>query len=336
MNRPLNYLVMSLTSRCNLHCCYCYQGSGKQGVDITEEILTEAMRLADTGERLLIQLTGGEPTLVPEKIEKVVQLSREMTVRPQLAIQTNGTLLTPELVDFFKEHEFQVGVSLDGPPEIQERLRGKCDDTLRGLKLLEEKGVAFRVTTVVNSENGSALDKLALLLSGFSYCRGIGLDLLVMKGRASGSMVFPASERQLRKGTTTLIQTLRGLNRRRRHPILLREMELLSRSRNTQPFCHGATGASLAVSPDGRLSPCGQTMGDARFDLGTVLEPDLTRTSSLINERLENEQCVGCGLNGHCPGECPSRLYYNNGEYKNHICHLYRQLDKIQRAHSSE
>lgn len=336
--KTVNYLILSLTSRCNLKCRYCYQRSDSKGLDMSDEVIAQAMRLADTGTPLLIQLTGGEPTLVPDRIQLVATLARRMKSRAQLAIQTNGTLLTPELVALFTEYKMQVGVSLDGPPETQECLRGKADDTLRGLKLLEEGQVDFRITTVVSSENVFVLDRLALLLSGFGYCRGIGLDLLVAKGRGGKGPVFPATEKQLKKGATTLVRTLNGLNRRRHRPILLRELELVKKSRNepNPHFCHAAAGKSLAVFPDGSMFPCGQTMCDQEFSFGTVFSPRLQQKTALVALRLVGSDCLGCSLSGRCPGECPSRIHYNNRENAENICHLYRQLDALNHGYIKE
>ncbi|MDR3090051.1 MAG: hypothetical protein LBU39_09565 [Desulfobulbaceae bacterium] len=86
-----------------------------------------------------------------------------------------------------RKFRMQVGVSLDGPPPLQESLRGQAAATLRGLRLLEAEEIPFRVTAVVSDENVLQLDKLAWLLAAFRQAMGIGLDLLVVKGQASAA-----------------------------------------------------------------------------------------------------------------------------------------------------
>jgi len=74
-------------------------------------------------------------------------------------VQTNGTLLDDEWAAFFKEHDFLIGISIDGPRELHDVYRvdkgGKptFDRVMRGLRLLQKHGVDFNVLTTVNRVN---------------------------------------------------------------------------------------------------------------------------------------------------------------------------------------
>jgi uncharacterized protein len=65
-------------------------------------------------------------------------------------IQTNGTLLDSEWAAFFKEHDFLVGISIDGPRDMHDAYRvnkggkGPFEQVMRGLALLQEHGVEFK------------------------------------------------------------------------------------------------------------------------------------------------------------------------------------------------
>lgn len=293
------------------------------------EVADTALQRADNGKPVLIQITGGEPTLLPGHIDRIGYTSRSMKVPPHLAIQTNGTLLSPELVGMFEKYQMQVGVSIDGPPDIQEKMRGKADETLRGIGLLEAAGIPFRVTTVVSDRNIVVLDKLALMLSAYGYCRGIGLDLLVDRGRATTATLSPASPERLHKGITQLVQTLTALNRRRRIPILLRELDLVKKECASPAFCHAVLGQSLAVQYDGSLFPCGQTIGDSQMSLGSVTHPGFPIKAPFSSLKLQSQECVDCPLHNRCPGECPSRIHYNSTNDATLACELYRCLHKL-------
>ncbi len=326
----VRYLILCLTTRCNLACAYCYHGEVPSGMDMSAEVLSKALRLAESGsESLHVQLTGGEPTLLPEVIIRTVETIRKFTRPVTIGIQTNATHFTPELVAFLKRHQVQVGVSLDGPPAIQDKLRGRAADTLKGIGLLEASETPFRVTTVLSRENVGQLDRLVLTLAGFQTARGIGLDLLVKKGRASTGMA-PAEPVALQRGISAMLKTLSAVNGRRRIPLTLRELELLNRSQPLKKlprvFCRAARGQSLAVTPDGRLFPCGQCLGDEAFAAGDVWHPEPERLTGLADYRLSNSECGNCPVNGRCPGDCPSRIYYNHGQDRNLSCVLYRTL----------
>ena len=329
----IKYLILALTNRCNLRCCYCYRGATCDGLDMSDAVMDAALALGDNGNMTFIQITGGEPTLVPEKIVRLAEKSREMQYVPELAVQTNGTLLTESLMELFSLYKMQVGVSLDGPPELQERLRGKADETLRGLQLLEQAGVDFRITAVVSDANVLHLDKLVLVLAGFSNCRGIGLDLLVNRGRGAQSAVMPANPQLLDEGLRHMVLTLRAINRKRRTPIQLREMELLGQKRAGGRFCRAASGSSLAVDPVGRLAPCGQAMGDGAFSLGTIFKPE-SGSASLTDISLKSEECGNCVLAHCCPGDCPSRIHYNSGDAPPLACVMYRCLYGLRQGHN--
>ncbi|PHR28440.1 MAG: hypothetical protein COA36_06055 [Desulfotalea sp.] len=329
MFHSLQYLILTITSHCNIHCQYCHQSAGEQGLNMSDKVCDTILNLADNGQPLFIQLTGGEPTMVPDIIERVAQKSRQMTWPPRLAIQTNGTLLTPSLINLFKRYQIQVGVSIDGPPDIQEELRGYADKTLRGIGLLEEADVPFRVTTVITNKNILSLDKLAFMLAGYKSCRGIGLDLLVAKGRGISSNICLPSHEQLHRGITTLVQTLNALNARRSRPILLREMERIKNTTSRGAFCHGASGRSIAVQPDGSLFACGQTIGDPTFSCGSISAPSFANKSPLTTIRLQSHNCDNCPLLKRCPGDCPSRIHYNGVQNSPLICELYRCLDAL-------
>ena len=69
----ISYLILAITSRCNLHCKYCYMDANRNGLDMADEIIDKAISISLIGEypkKCHIQITGGEPTLVPAKIAR--------------------------------------------------------------------------------------------------------------------------------------------------------------------------------------------------------------------------------------------------------------------------
>jgi len=247
-----------------------------------------------------------------------------------MEIQTNGTFLDISLIKIFKHYDIQVGVSLDGPPDFHEKLRGKSGLTIRGLKLLSDYDVPFRVTCVVTEQNVGVMDQLALLLGSFSNARGIGLDILVQKGCAlKKDCVSPPSSDDLKKGLKKLVQTLGWINKNRLHPIRLRELETLKRAaekNSPSQFCHAIKGEATAIHLDGTIYPCAQTVGDPYFSCGTVESPDESSLYLLKQYSLQDTQCNDCPVSGFCPGDCPSRLYYNDAQTRCLVCVMNQTL----------
>ena len=338
----IRYLILIVTTRCNLLCRYCYNGEVCNARDMSEDVVNRTLDIASQGEGPIhIQITGGEPTLVPDKIAMVLENVRRRITRPYtIGIQTNGTFLNLDLAREFKKYGVQVGISLDGPPGVNERLRGGTGATLRGLGILESCEVPFRITTVVTNQNVQFLDKLVYMLAGFKEIRGIGLDLLVRKGRVfsnsndNAAVSLPTSD-ELRHSIRSLLSALDEINRRRSVPIVLREREKLEKAFSIKRrgfFCHASKGESMAVRPDGSIFPCGQTAGDLRFFAGDVWTWDKTKLGSLSLFELAEDRCSNCPIREFCPGDCPSRVAYNQDDAIL-MCDIYRTIwEMIQKS----
>ena len=106
---------------------------------------------------------GGEPTLLGlEFFQKVVQLEhryKKPNQRIENDLQTNGTLLDDSWGAFFKENDFLVGISIDGPRAIHDAYRldkggrGTFDSVMRGLACLQKHKVEYNVLTTIHSGN---------------------------------------------------------------------------------------------------------------------------------------------------------------------------------------
>jgi uncharacterized protein len=73
----LRMLILALTTRCNLSCEYCYLGAAPAGTDMPPATMEKALEMIAPGQPCHVQLTGGEPTLVPDLIEQAAVLLRQ-------------------------------------------------------------------------------------------------------------------------------------------------------------------------------------------------------------------------------------------------------------------
>jgi len=106
---------------------------------------------------------GGEPTLMGlDFFRRSVEYANKYKKPDQIirySIQTNGTKLDDEWCVFFKEHNFLVGISFDGPRELHDAYRvnkggqGTFDQVMRGFDYLKKSGVDFNILCTVHAAN---------------------------------------------------------------------------------------------------------------------------------------------------------------------------------------
>lgn len=172
--RPLYVMAKPASSRCNLACEYCYYlEKNKLYRDSDPErrfVMSDAMLEkfikeyieAQTTPEVLFTWHGGETLMRPLSFyQKAMELQRKYA-RGHLidnCIQTNGTLLTDEWCRFFKENNWLVGVSIDGPKEFHDEYRRdkvggpSFNKVMRGIDLLKKHGVEWNALAVVNDYN---------------------------------------------------------------------------------------------------------------------------------------------------------------------------------------
>lgn len=307
-------LVLRLTERCNLRCAYCYADRGETAIpDMTEELALEAVSLCcPEGGSLRIQFTGGEPLLRLEIMEAVSAFGRATGRRLRLAVQTNGSLLTPDVCRRLAAMECAVGVSLDGLASANTlRVLPGGDPAftaaVQGIRSLGAAGLRCNLTTVVTRVSAPYLGQLPDLALWLGNVTGVGLDLFRPLGRGEGQTLAPTEE--------ALEQGLRALIRRTREvqeagaPFRLRELERFRR-RQACGGCHGIycyaqTDWSLAVDGAGDCWPCSSLAGNPRCFLGNLRNglPRRPRTELRLNAP---ETCIACEAFPLCGGGCPA------------------------------
>lgn len=157
-----HHVVFKVTHACNLACRYCYATREKVGI-ASRTTLRAAIRSAVQLDADTINFIwhGGEPLLggvdfFAEAVSIQADVAAWSGKRFLNSLQTNGTLVTPAFAEFFRRHEFAVGISLDGPPPRHdlERLTpggaGSYERALKGYQTLKEAGLKPGIVCVID------------------------------------------------------------------------------------------------------------------------------------------------------------------------------------------
>ena len=155
-NRPISYLRISVTDRCNLRCRHCMPRDGvplcsHHEILTYEEIETIARAAAELGISK-VRLTGGEP-LVRAGIVDLVRMLASIPGIDDLAMTTNGIHLSRHALALAEAGLLRVNVSLDSlrPERFQRITRGgRLEDVLRGMEVARQVGLQpIKINTVV-------------------------------------------------------------------------------------------------------------------------------------------------------------------------------------------
>jgi cyclic pyranopterin phosphate synthase len=145
--RPISYMRISVTDRCNLRCVYCMPEEGvplmsHDDILSYEEIITVVKAAAGLG-ITKVRLTGGEP-LVRAGLPHLVQMLADIETIDDLSMTTNGTLLARYAAELKEAGLRRVNVSLDTlkPDRFRQITRcGSLEDTLRGIEAARAVGL---------------------------------------------------------------------------------------------------------------------------------------------------------------------------------------------------
>lgn len=172
--RPLYIMSKPVSSMCNLNCKYCYylekanlyrKEDKAARFTMSDELLEKFVRdyiESQTMPQVLFSWHGGEALMRPLSFYKrVVELQKRYARGMQIdnSIQTNGTLLTDEWCEFFRDNGWLVGVSIDGPQEFHDEYRRNkmgqpsFRKVMQGINLLKKHGVEWNALAVVNDFN---------------------------------------------------------------------------------------------------------------------------------------------------------------------------------------
>ena len=155
-NRPISYLRISVTDRCNLRCVYCMPPEGVPWVPhdsiLTYEEIGTVVRAASELGISKVRLTGGEP-LVRLGIEELVRTISQVRGIDDLAMTTNGILLSRHAVDLKAAGLQRVNISLDSlRPDRFERITrgGRLEEVLEGMESARRAGLdPIKINSVV-------------------------------------------------------------------------------------------------------------------------------------------------------------------------------------------
>ena len=278
-NRPISYLRVSVTDRCDLRCVYCMPSAGVPWRSHEEilryEEIERVVRAAASLGISKIRLTGGEPLVRMGIVDLVAMLARIPGI-DDLAMTTNGILLARYAEELKTAGLKRVNVSLDTMnPERFRRLTrlGELSDTLEGIAAAKEAGlVPVKINTVVmrGLNDDEVVDFARLTCAPDWHVRFIEVMPLGDNTDWAGNGYAPMSEvRETIEGELGELRPVKlaGGGPARYYRLAGAQGTIGFITPISQHFCYQCN--RLRLTADGKLRPC--LLSDYEIDLRTPL-----------------------------------------------------------------
>jgi uncharacterized protein len=329
---------------CNLACSYCffldkellYPGSKFRMSDEVLENYIRQLIKAHSSPQVTVAWQGGEPTLMGiDFYRRAIELQekyRKPGMTFENTMQTNGTLLDNEWCRFFKENNFLIGISVDGPRELHDAYRvdkkgeGSFDRVMKGLRLLQNHGVEYNVLTTVNRINADYPLEVYRFLrdeAGTDWIQFIPVvERIDEKGNTlcqKGDRVSDRSVKPEQFGNF-LIRIFDEWVRNDVGRIFVQTFEASARRWLGLPsgMCvfEETCGIGLALEHNGDLYSCDHFVEPDHL-LGNIMEKEISELASSEKQyrfgqnKCENlpQVCRECDVLFICRGECPKNRF---------------------------
>ncbi len=351
----LSILIKPVSQLCNMHCDYCFYCDEAKNRSKTsfgqmdESTLKNIIRktLPHSEHSITYAYQGGEPTLrgldfFQSAVKYQKQYNRQQ-IQVQNVLQTNGYALDDSWCEFFKKHNFLIGISIDGTPETHNTYRHSqsgdktYDRIFHSTTLLDKYQVDYNILTVVNQKVASNIKNIYhhYKSNNWKYQQYIAcLDPLNVE---KGTYPYSLTPNQYGVFLTTLFDLWYEDLQTNTQPYI-RQFENYVGILNgfTPESCEqlGICGIQIVAEADGSVFPCDFYALDG-YSLGNFNED---RLHTIDNKRVEigfierslniSETCKNCEYFTLCRGGCQRNRDFDetSNTYHNYFCTSYKMF----------
>lgn len=354
---------------CNLDCTYCFYLEkeklfpGNERFRMRDETLEAYVRQyieQQQAPEIHFAWQGGEPTLMGvDFFRRVVALQRRYAGGKKVfnALQTNGTLLDDEWGGFLREHDFLVGVSIDGPAHLHDvyrvdkARRPTFHKVMNGVETLKKHGVEFNTLTVVNRANSRHPLEVYRFLkeAGSGFMQFIPLverEAPTPAEFPEGACVTEWSVQAAQYGE--FLCTIFDEWVRRdvgKYFVQLFDVTLGNFAGMGGGLClfSEKCGGALAMEHNGDVFSCDHYVYPG-YKLGNILNQSLgSMVSSDFQKKFGNDKsgalpayCRRCEVRFACHGECPKHRFIKTPDGEpglNYLCAAYKRFFRYVAPH---
>jgi len=331
---PVKAMCLIAASDCNLECEYCFAHKGDYGtgrrrmLDYATGTKAIDFLVENSSDREVLEIDffGGEPLLNYDIIKRLVEYGRGLEKSRaksfRFTLTTNGLLLDSEKIEFINSEMSNIVLSLDGRPEVNDRMRvkrggtGGCyADVIDKFKELVsgrgEKDWYIRGTYTRHNLD-FAEDVLHLYRQGF--------ERISIEPAVSASDADYAITRQDLPRIFSEYERLAGamLDGKNKNLIFFHFVLDLTHGPCAIKRLMGCGSGNeyIAVTPDGEIYPCHQFIGQDIYKMGNVNTGEFNMTMKEMFSKTHiysKDECRKCWARFYCSGGCNANNYICTG-----------------------
>ena len=328
--------------RCNISCRYCYQDNQRQANDVSREYDLDVMKNAIEEQGGPFTLFGGEPLLMPLRdLEELWSWGLEKFGTNSL--QTNGTLIKESHIRLFKKYQVQVGISIDGPDDLndlrwvrsRESTRKVTSKTESAIRRLCSAGITPSLIITLHRINADAKN-LPRLLAWVRQMDDLGISSVRLHLLESESAAIRES---YALSTDEYISALTAFMRLEsklstvRFDLFTDMRRMLAGQDNSTSCIWNAcdpytTPAVQGVEGMGQRSTCGRTNKEGI----QFLKPDhggFERYLALYGTPQEYGGCKDCRFFLMCKGNCPGTAEHGDWRQRTEHCDVLKAIFRL-------
>ena len=327
-----NFLVVKLTDYCNLACKYCHQDAlnGKP-VLMPMETFKNAVRMIlkpSKAPKVYVQFHGGEPLLMPDEffIEAVQFCKDELETldrRVEFFIQTNLTRVDEKREKLLNDLNIGISYSVDGPPEINDELRGGSRRIVDNWRRMKANGTEAGTICLIQPSNWDRMDEVLQFFHDEEIFN-VRFNLMVPDGRGKEVDTAPV-EKLFNAKKTVLDYMLKTEGQSVMDATLYNAMKRFTKA-NGAPSSfeyHGCealycqAGRSLySLNPDGKFYACDRIAENPLWAMGSVNQDFVADQAKFAQKKRSDfhhkdewwARCEGCDAKKICEFSCSA--YY--------------------------
>ena len=340
--------IVKPTHDCNLRCEYCYiEENAERGRMSSKTLLNTLDQVSEASgdEEAHFIWHGGEPLLMGlEFFKEIATLSDKLRKKGKEisnSIQTNGTLVTEELLDFIEaKKDFYLGFSLDGSQEINDKTRvyangkGAFNEIFAGIKRARNRkgSVGSGVITVVNQRNLPHLEEI------YDFFNQERINLKLNPVIDAADKKFGISPKEYASAMNQLFDRwIEDYNAIDVDPFTQIMGNFMTGRPSGCNYSKSCQENFISIGPQGDIYPCGRFDGLTNYWMGNINNPRglAGALNSDIRKNLQSRseekltECKSCDYVPICNGGCPhNALIGGDINKKDPYCSAYKTIFK--------